>query len=671
MPLDRGWLNSLVDDLGDGLTGTIWNKEPEIRTFHDVIDAALLPLEVGRPHAPSHAQGGSDPVNILLLAGYPGGATLFLRGDGTFAAPGPVGLLPHAATHAPGGSDPLTGSYAALAASNTFSQPQVIQVGTTNPYLEVHATSAPVDKRRWAFSGQGSVEGELGIVAVSDAGAAQAYVVFKRDGTILCNGLGATPLNANSLLSGTIPDARLSANVQLKPIGAGDLPAHASRHASGGADPLSVLALSGYPGGTATFLRADGTFAAPPGGGGGTPGGATTQVQFNDAGTFGGHAGMTYDKAGTLSLGTQLRLPNAGSILWRNGANTADLRGLYVDGNNALILGEGLAYSLVHTPIWPYPDNTRDLGDGSFRFRDGYIGRDLRVYQDLFVTRNSYLSNDLLFIGDRAIRRNTVDGADTGHLYLCGGGAYGTTRGASLELTGNEATPAGAAVLQIGNVAGSGFAIWSPTTPIFTVDANGVTVINSVLRESLTINSTAANGGYLTIKRAGIAVGFVGYGQASFGLTTQTNDDLVVYAGIAGSKLFLEAPGGTIKSATIWADTVGSGSAMFIESDGRIRHASSTRRFKTAIAPLTEWRWFLDLEAVEFADTHTPEGRKSGGFIAEDVAERGPIRNGVPMFAGLDAEGLPVDVAYMNLVAVIQLGLKDLDRRLAALERTP
>lgn len=40
------------------------------------------------------------------------------------------------------------------------------------------------------------------------------------------------------------------------------------------------------------------------GGGGGTPGGSTTQVQFNDAGSFGGDAGLTYDKTtDTLTIG--------------------------------------------------------------------------------------------------------------------------------------------------------------------------------------------------------------------------------------------------------------------------------------------------------------------------------------------------------------------------------
>ena len=61
-------------------------------------------------------------------------------------------------------------------------------------------------------------------------------------GTLLAGGgLSTTPLNADNLTSGTVPDARLSVNV-LKHTG-------------------------GYPGGTTTYLRADGTFVAPPTGG--------------------------------------------------------------------------------------------------------------------------------------------------------------------------------------------------------------------------------------------------------------------------------------------------------------------------------------------------------------------------------------------------------------------
>src|SRR6188768_3068844 len=50
-------------------------------------------------HATSHSNGGSDPVTVTNLAGYPGGTTNFLRADGTFAAP------PAGGGGTPGGSN--------------------------------------------------------------------------------------------------------------------------------------------------------------------------------------------------------------------------------------------------------------------------------------------------------------------------------------------------------------------------------------------------------------------------------------------------------------------------------------------------------------------------------------------------------------------------------------
>jgi hypothetical protein len=61
-------------------------------------------------------------------------------------------------------------------------------------------------------------------------------------GVLVAGGLGTTPLNASQLLSGIVANARLTADV-LRVVG-------------------------GFPGGTATYLRADGTFATPPAGAG-------------------------------------------------------------------------------------------------------------------------------------------------------------------------------------------------------------------------------------------------------------------------------------------------------------------------------------------------------------------------------------------------------------------
>jgi hypothetical protein len=62
------------------------------------------------------------------------------------------------------------------------------------------------------------------------------------------------------------------------------------------------------------------------GGSGGTPGGANTQVQFNNNGTFGGNASLTFDAAtGTLS---------AGAV-----AATGNISAQYFVGNGSLLTG--------------------------------------------------------------------------------------------------------------------------------------------------------------------------------------------------------------------------------------------------------------------------------------------------------------------------------------------
>jgi hypothetical protein len=75
-------------------------------------------------------------------------------------------------------------------------------------------------------------------------------------------------------------------------------------------------------GGTANFLRADGTFAAPPTT---APAGSTTQIQYNNAGAFGADANFTFTSgtntltagnitgSGTTSMVVQSKAPALGS----------------------------------------------------------------------------------------------------------------------------------------------------------------------------------------------------------------------------------------------------------------------------------------------------------------------------------------------------------------------
>lgn len=84
--------------------------------------------------------------------------------------------------------------------------------------------------------------------------------------------------------------------------------------------PLFASAITGTPSST-TFLRGDGTWATPSGGG--SPGGSSGNVQFNNAGAFGGMSGTTWnDTNRTFSLdGTFTGLTSGGLIInqtWNN-----------------------------------------------------------------------------------------------------------------------------------------------------------------------------------------------------------------------------------------------------------------------------------------------------------------------------------------------------------------
>jgi hypothetical protein len=105
---------------------------------------------------------------------------------------------------------------------------------------------------------------------------------------------------------------------------------------------------------TSTYLRGDKTWAVPAGGGGGTPGGATTQVQFNDGGAFAGDNTFTYDKTtGQLTLtwepsvgsygqtGLKLTSPNGLTAVVLQGTDGSGLYMTKTDGTpSPLVLGQ-------------------------------------------------------------------------------------------------------------------------------------------------------------------------------------------------------------------------------------------------------------------------------------------------------------------------------------------
>lgn len=131
----------------------------------------------------------------------------------------------------------------------------------------------------------------------------------------------------------------------------------------------------------------------------------------------------------------------------------------------------------------------------------------------------------------------------------------------------------------------------------------------------------------------------------------------------SGVGLNIKGDDGEFVATGIYDLTDAGAANVVVLSGGGLKRSTSSARYKANIQPLAEWRWFLRLQPVSF--TGIGGTRTHGGFLAEDVATyspRGP--DGRPLFAGLDAQGRPDDVAYPHLVAVAQQGLVDHEDRL-------
>lgn len=166
--------------------------------------------------------------------------------------------------------------------------------------------------------------------------------------------------------------------------------------------------LNGY------FLQTDGagnlTWAAGGGGGGnGSPGGANTQVQFNDAGSFAGDAGFTYNKdtntlqvenisagnsvddtvnvignlaiTGNISLSTNI---SVGGTLLTNGniTSNANIAGNYFIGNGAFLTG--ISVNVANFVASPNQPNITSVGTLT----------SLNVTGDIGTTGNILISGD-------------------------------------------------------------------------------------------------------------------------------------------------------------------------------------------------------------------------------------------------------------------------------------
>lgn len=109
-----------------------------------------------------------------------------------------------------------------------------------------------------------------------------------------------------------------------------------------------TFTLPNTPGTSGYSLTTDGsggtTWTNVSGGGGGTPGGLSTYVQYNNAGSFGGVSGFTFDGTGTVYLSTGLELGHASdTTLTRASAGNVNIEGniIYRAGGTDVVVADG------------------------------------------------------------------------------------------------------------------------------------------------------------------------------------------------------------------------------------------------------------------------------------------------------------------------------------------
>jgi hypothetical protein len=180
-------------------------------------------------------------------------------------------------------------------------------------------------------------------------------------------------------------------------------------------------------GGTANFLRADGSFAAPPAT---APAGSTTQIQYNNAGVFGASSNFTYNTGtNTFTVGpagattTIETLAPTGSTV----AGTLLVRGKNASATN----GNGGGFTFT-------PGNALGTGTGggaTFNTGSGRDGGNLR-----FTAANGTVNG-----GNVIFNSGNGDSAGIGGSFTMTAGLGSTTAsGGNFEMTAGAAASSGA-----------------------------------------------------------------------------------------------------------------------------------------------------------------------------------------------------------------------------------
>jgi hypothetical protein len=233
-----------------------------------------------------------------------------------------------------------------------------------------------------------------------------------------------------------------------------------------------------------------------------------------------------------------------------------------------------------------------------------------------FALFSSTAGNDNTAIGDRALLvANNADG-DT----AVGSFALGANTSGSLN------TVIGAAALVTNTTGGSNTAVG--LNALFSNNGDNNTAVG---RGALGGNTSGGNN---------VALGF----GAGSGVTTATNV-ICIGTNVAGNDV-----NDSCYIGNIFGDTSSGGTAVFVNSNGRLGTTTSSRRFKEDIKPMAQAsEALLALKPVTFRYKKEidPTGMSQFGLVAEEVAKVNPD------LVVRDKEGKPYSVRYEQVNAML------------------
>jgi uncharacterized coiled-coil protein SlyX len=271
----------------------------------------------------------------------------------------------------------------------------------------------------------------------------------------------------------------------------------------------------------------------------------------------------------------------------------------------------------------------------------GYPGGNTAEGQDALLSLTSGLYNTAL--GLFSLRVNTT-------------GSFNTATGAGtlLSNTGSDNTATGAGALLsntsgVSNTATGESALFSNTTGSFnTADGSGALLENTTgtdntargldaLFNNTTGNTNMAIGNAaLNSNTTGSDNTVIGF-NSGFAVTT-ANNVICIGARVAGANV-----SNTCYIGSIFGQTSSAGTAVFINSDGKLGTTTSSKRFKDDIKPMDKAsEALLALKPVTFRYKKEidPAGTSQFGLVAEEVEKVNPD------LVVRDKEGKPYSVRY-------------------------